>query len=272
MVWPRLRLRLLLVVLACEAASHGGSPASLQQATSWCDEVVGDAVRTGQLPRGKRRKTARTHKGYATGGKPKQYCLWQCAANECCPGGQVDRSYFPVVRDSRAKMDLSGGATNVTLVTQATVDRVAAFDTLAKLWPGPKVVAFVVYNFTGYPEQHKTHDRLLEVKEASQKWDNTLVVVLVANHLGQLAGTGAIDDYTAAMRGSGKTLTLYPINTLRNLVVDLSETNWVLPVDVDFVVSETLFRRISTFTPVFSEVLSPTPVCAGLCSVHARRM
>jgi len=150
---------------------------------------VQDAVRTGQLPRSTQRKAAQAPggDGAAAGGPPK-YCIWQCAPHKCCPGGYVDKSYFPVVRDSRRKLDAAGSATNVTLVTQATFDRLAAFDALAKLWPGPKVVAFVLHNFTGYPKQHETQSRLLALAAASQKWDNTLAVVLVANHLRQGGG------------------------------------------------------------------------------------
>ena len=40
-----------------------------------------------------------------------------------------------------------------------------------------------------------------------------------------------------ASRMQDPALALYPVNALRNLVVDQARTNWVLPLDADFVPS-----------------------------------
>jgi len=169
-----------------------------------------------------------------------KYCLWQCEDNVCCPGGYREANHFHVVRDSMQRYGADDGVSDVTLVTQATVNRIEMFRAQAERWPGPKVIIFSVYNHT--LERHvSAASELNQIREASLSWGNVRVLAFTITHIGS-AGL-AVDTYSKGM--VDPMLTLYPINALRNVVVDQARTNWVFPVDVDFIPSKQLYNRVT---------------------------
>jgi hypothetical protein len=116
------------------------------------------------------------------------------------------------------------------------------------------VIVFGIYNHTsdGYAA---AAEELQDIRLASQGWHNTRVLVLLITHL----SLRKQDRYSRKM-GDPK-LTLYPINTLRNLVIDQAQTNWVFPLDVDFIPSATLYSRmVKVYLPRLAEVERPAIV------------
>ena len=171
-----------------------------------------------------------------------KYCLWQCEDDECCPGGYRTADHFQVILDNMQQFDADDGVSDITLVTQGTANRIEMFNAQAERWPGPKVIVFAVYNHTS--EMHATaSSELAQIREASRSWTNVRVLSFIITHIGP-----AQDAYSQKM--VDPKLTLYPINSLRNMVADQARTNWVFPADVDFIPSKHLYRRmISVILP-----------------------
>jgi hypothetical protein len=167
---------------------------------------------------------------------PAAYCMWQCGENQCCQGGERNIKHFPVVSNTLVPLNrqegLRGeGSAAVTLATQGTVDRIDIFEEQVRRWPGPKVVVFAVFNHTADAAASAAAD-IARLRAAAKGWRNTLVRLAVLEHY------PGVDTYSRNIEDP--TLTLYPVNTLRNVAVDEAPTNWVFPLDIDFVPSETL--------------------------------
>eukprot|EP00039_Didymoeca_costata_P030938 m.32282 g.32282 ORF g.32282 m.32282 type:complete len:521 (+) comp8394_c0_seq2:357-1919(+) len=193
----------------------------------------------------------------------REYCLWQCGVMSCCQGGFRNEEHFLLVRDTTSirKEDVLN---TVTLVTQGTIDRIPMFTRQAANWPGPKVVVFGIYNHTP-SAWRQSSIQLEELRRASSSWRNTRVMVqciylvetyivhflkkaLLITHL----SLTRMDKYSKKMEDPK--LTLYPINAIRNFVVDEAKTNWVFPLDIDFIPSETLYRRLPLYLSRFQKL------------------
>lgn len=109
------------------------------------------------------------------------------------------------------------------------------FEEQARRWPGPKVVVFAVYNHTANASVSAA-SQIERLKEVSRGWKNTKVRIVTLEHY------PGIDAYSRNLEDP--TMTLYPVNTLRNVVVDEAPTNWVFPLDIDFVPSATLYHSL----------------------------
>lgn len=136
-------------------------------------------------------------------------------------------------------------------------------------WKGPKVVVVVVYNPAGHEWEDLTDtakSELAEIKRRSASWSNILVVSFVASQMSKKEAEW--DYWSKAMpkryqenptdfktERRHALMTIYPINTLRNVAVDLASTNWVFPTDIDFAPSAMLYARLrSAYLPRFAAV------------------
>jgi hypothetical protein len=183
-----------------------------------------------------------------------EYCLWQCDDNVCCPHGYRTADHFQIIHDDLLPYDADDGGSEITLVTQGTVNRIPMFEAQATRWPGPKVVVFAIYNHTFESHQQAALD-LAKIQHACTKWVNSRVLVFTITHIppSSSGDGGSPDKYSKKMRDPK--LTLYPINALRNMVVDQARTNWIFPLDVDFIPSKTLYTRmIQVMLPRLAEV------------------
>ena len=168
---------------------------------------------------------------------PQQYCIWQCGPDKCCNRGSVTIDRFPVVRNTLVNKDSADGdgGSDATLVTQGTANRIHAFGNISAAWPGPKVVIFAIYNHTAERAERAVSERD-EVVAASAGWANTKTMVFMIEHHPN------IDTYSRQI--TDPMLALYPVNTLRNVVMDSAPTNWVFTLDIDFKPSATLYRNL----------------------------
>lgn len=75
-----------------------------------------------------------------------RYCVTWCAAGVCCSSGwRRTGEYSSVVCDSLAPLGIEASAySDITLVSQGTLDRVPLINKIAERWPGPKVIAFTI--------------------------------------------------------------------------------------------------------------------------------
>ncbi|KAL3320885.1 hypothetical protein Ciccas_000450 [Cichlidogyrus casuarinus] len=104
----------------------------------------------------------------------------------------------------------------VTLLTQLSFDRFESFERLASLWQGP--ISAVVY--ASDAEVHELAD-LLQVSTVFVPRRN------IGIHIVYKSGT------------------YYPINFLRNVALDMAETEWVFVTDVDFLPSNDLHQVLN---------------------------
>ena len=184
------------------------------------------------------------------GDKTQQYCLWQCEARKCCAGGTRGVEHFKVVADTRHAKLHHDGFRDVTLCTQGTVSRMHSFKLQHAAWAGPKIVVFTVFNHSA--DFYASAAAELElIRSESAGFSNTLTLIYVATHYRLPASDTDEPEHDGFSRlmeqykyERGYLMSLYPINTLRNLVVDLARTNWVFPLDMDFVPSVTLYSRL----------------------------
>jgi hypothetical protein len=166
--------------------------------------------------------------------KPLRYCIWQCGPDKCCKRGSVTIDRFPVVRNTLVNKDGDDGS-DATLVTQGTANRIHAFGNISEVWPGPKVVLFAIYNHTAERAEQATFERNAVVA-ASAAWNNTKTMIFMIEHHPNM------DTYSRQI--TDPMLALYPVNTLRNVVMDSAPTNWVFTLDIDFKPSATLYRNL----------------------------
>lgn len=157
-----------------------------------------------------------------------EYCLTRCDLRVCCEESvRKGRTWLVVVKDDMTTRDL-----DVTLVTQGTLDRVSNVDLINAAWEGPKVVVFALFH------AHTSASVLAEQRQAIQRaaeaWSNIVVVIC------DLVDT---EDFYTRQFASFKR-PLLPINTLRNIGVDLTHTNYVFPLDIDFIPSRQLYTKL----------------------------
>ena len=133
-----------------------------------------------------------------------------------------------------------GGDDDVTLITQGTIDRLKNMDHLNAVWPGPKVVVFAIYNSSAddapIANAHRT-----SILRAAAGWTNVRVLFCTLR--------AKYDFFTKEF--PEKKHVLLPINTLRNLGIDNAQTNYVFPLDIDFIPSRHLYSKlIRTYLPL----------------------
>eukprot|EP00047_Mylnosiga_fluctuans_P006969 m.250317 g.250317 ORF g.250317 m.250317 type:complete len:582 (-) comp16639_c0_seq1:396-2141(-) len=182
--------------------------------------------------------TAALHSAFARFKKARRpkdltYCMARCDLRLCC-ADQMKRgwAWLDVVKDD---VQLAHPDDDVTLITQGTIDRIANVDFIDAAWPGPKVVVFSLYNNTTTAQAARFN--AFKIAKAAQRWTNVKVVIaqLQSDH-----------DYFMLHLKSVKA-PLLPINTLRNIGVDHALTNYVFPLDIDFVPSVGLYHKLRTF-------------------------
>jgi hypothetical protein len=139
----------------------------------------------------------------------------------------ISNTLLPIVKKAAALED-------ITLTSQGGLDRLLNFDIIATRWPGPKVAVFAINNLTkGHMEGLDEAIELITNK--AKAWLNTLVMIHIITDPGvHLFAKSAEFHHTS----------LYPINMLRNLVVDHAPTNWVFPVDMDFIPSSGVYEAM----------------------------
>jgi hypothetical protein len=96
------------------------------------------------------------------------------------------------------------------------------------------VAVVTIFNRT-HKETTELAFRVDELRYIVQKWSGVLVILVV------------LTPPKKAFLGHGKahsSLWLYPVNMLRNLCADLATTNWILPLDADFVPSLGLYAAM----------------------------
>jgi hypothetical protein len=123
----------------------------------------------------------------------------------CCERREVLLPAVPVPRQS------------ISLVAQLTVDRLPALERMASAWRGPVTAAVYVL-------RDANRAQLIAAVRASATLQQFVTFVLVWADGGPWAF---------------ETLGLYPINTLRNVAVNVTQSEFGLFLDVDFVVSAT---------------------------------
>jgi hypothetical protein len=192
-----------------------------------------------------------------------RYCVHQCGFKKCCDDGWRTLKHFEIVSDTRVG---DTDVDSVTLVSQGTLSRLKHTATgLQERWPGPKVIVVVVFNHTTWASDHQlVADEIIQLRQLAPSLNNTVVALYVVTHRGNPKLPHTWDIYSRSMpleaslmRASGgqNPVTLYPINTLRNVAVDLAVTNWVFPVDLDFLPSATLHKRLKqVYLPKITKV------------------
>lgn len=108
-------------------------------------------------------------------------------------------------------LDVNG--TDVTLVTQLTIDRLSVFESLSKRWNGPISAAF-------YLDKNQVKDLKRYVKRSQILSNRTNIGYHVVYREGLF----------------------YPINYLRNIALNSINTEYVFLVDVDFLPSNQLYQ------------------------------
>jgi hypothetical protein len=123
----------------------------------------------------------------------------------CCPLRETLPAEEPVARNS------------VSLVSQLTVDRLGALERMARVWQGPITAALYILRATDVD-----HARQIIAESPLLRRYATFVLVHASS------GAWAFDN-----------LGLYPINTLRNVALNATQSEFGLFLDVDFVTSGT---------------------------------
>lgn len=124
---------------------------------------------------------------------PRDHVCWGDTALPAEPG-RIQREAQPTASD-------------ITLATQMTVDRIYLLPHIARNWAGPVSVAV----FLRKPDEEQRVRRLLQSSSDARRW--------VSVHL--VHNTTAMFDY--------------PINVLRNAAWDGAPTDYIFNVDADFV-------------------------------------
>jgi hypothetical protein len=187
-----------------------------------------------------------------------RYCVAQCGYDRCCPSGMVEEDVFEQILGSRASTRASSssgsaadgrsdGTNDVTLVTQGSADRVATFTKVLAAWEGPVVALFLIYNQTAEDHAQARKDRASVEALAAlvQRRANVQILVYTVKLKPGMDYYGS--RFVAARKALGdekaesSKLTLYPVNSLRNAAADRATTNWVFPLDMDFVPSRSLY-------------------------------
>lgn len=195
--------------------------------------------------------------------KTHTYCIARCAGREvsksnagkqlvkaqmawlpveglhCCEGATRTAADAIVLSEGKAVED--DGTSDITLVTQGTSNRIDAVTDQLDHWPGPVVAVFSIANYTNDLAE-VANSELRDIEVACKKWHRPNLRVLVLT----LDFPEGVDYISKMMRQESK-LGLYPVNAMRNLALDQAQTNWVFPVDMDFIPCATLYRRMKSF-------------------------
>jgi len=150
------------------------------------------------------------------------------------------KACFTTLVDSRVAKSHHVVEDDISVVTFGTQDRIKAFDRVNKLWPGPKVLLLYLDNYNS--SMHEINNHLDSVKEmASSRWSNVLVLYYIAR-IEQDSET--FSSWNVVQLNDSFTIPMMPINTLRNVVLDLAQTKWVFPLDLDFYPSRNAYRKL----------------------------
>lgn len=104
----------------------------------------------------------------------------------------------------------------------------------------PIVAVFSIFNNTKSDFQDARRDLdMLTLVSQSWKRDNVRVIVLFLDFPPEV-------DYVSQHLTNESRLGLYPVNAMRNIAMDESLSNWVFPLDMDFVPSASLYESLVT--------------------------
>ena len=144
------------------------------------------------------------------------YCVRVCEDLTCCD--YLSGKDFTIIIHDTLPVYSSyvDSSKDVTLVAHGSYDRLDVFNIIATRWHGPLVFAMALN------ADSTRDDNIAKIKQAAMAWGNVRVLIYI-NAIGQ-----------------------FPINSLRNVVIDYSETLYVLPLDVDFIPSIDLYDIVKT--------------------------
>lgn len=169
--------------------------------------------------------------------------------NRCCH--VCTRDCFHIVHNNLAAYDTSQSLSEISLLTVGTTDRLQIFNETSRRWPGPKVMIlfFSDYNdnFVGVTKAPRATKQVKLVKKFAEKYfKNTLVLAYIAKRRMDSATMDPMNTYFEDHKTTSKGLRFpfIPLNSLRNVLMDVAPTRYVFPVDVDFVPSETLYQTL----------------------------
>lgn len=207
---------------------------------------------------------------YNTGGRDKYHLPTMDALNvRCCQ--IVTRKNLEVIHDSRAE-----GDDDVTLVIIGTVSRISALKSIRERWGGP--IVYVLY-FTDYNDlllrknnESTSSEDLMMVRQmvSLEGWSNILILAYTAkfdtDKIALRIGVNAFYRTSAPSKAySGQVLLSqdealrqnlmlvpeFPINTMRNMAVDAARTNFIFPVDADFLPDSEAYEFIRSQRRIF---------------------
>ena len=169
----------------------------------------------------------------------------------CCEGATRRLSDITILNEGLNVSD--DGVSDVTLVTQGSTNRIAALNSQLEVWPGPVVAVFAIYNNSA-ETRASAPGELKSLKDAANTWKSRTNVRIMVMFLERAVG----DDFISAQMKTMGQLGLYPVNAMRNLALDEARTNWVFPLDMDFIPSARLYEMLrSTHLPRLSQVSRP---------------
>jgi hypothetical protein len=157
---------------------------------------------------------------------------------------------FSEILNSLPQTTVDPKGLDVTLVTTATVKRMAAFLRLRRLWTGPLAVIFYV---TDYGDKTRALKETKSITNVVKGMENTLVLLYVARYERDYK-TIITGEYGNTLRYRGENVPLLPINTLRNAITDrVKHSRFLFPADVDFLPSDRLYEDVLQLLPWMSE-------------------
>ena len=183
----------------------------------------------------------------------RRYCVALCnpemsnlTESVCCVGASLKLSDFVRVTPASAEItalarEAAANPDEISLVTQGSPDRLGVLAEVTAAWQGPMVVVLAVYNNTNAPGDiaKANHQFKSIVTAAATQRPNVQMFVYTVRYAPR-------SDWFAARLETNSKITLYPVNTLRNVAMDRAWTNWVFPSDADFVPSRTLYNSFKT--------------------------
>ena len=202
---------------------------------------------------------ARGKGALAKANKDRTYCGAMCGIALCCPGQTFTARDLVVIRPGIEAPAGIDAEIEVTFVTAGSFSRIEAVRNTLQRWRGPMVIVFHIHNATVGDHAGAARMVLSIVAEFRDARANIKVVCYITKRRTPqdqaeiTALQAAIDGdpaYTGEQRRAVDNVeelsTRYPINTMRNVAVDQAATNWVLPLDMDLVPSETLYDALTT--------------------------
>jgi len=153
------------------------------------------------------------------------FCCKVCTLQSC----------FQVLKD-----DMTAEEQDVTLVTFMTPDRLDNFDRINAQWKGPKVLTLFVHDYLDESPQ-VLETKLARVDEKMQSWSNLLVVIHVAR---KEQDSKLFDPVTNAPVIKNKLIPWLPINSLRNVAMDLTRSKFFFAIDGDFYTSTNAYPTL----------------------------